>query len=62
MKILIGLTGNAGSGKTTVAQILRDMGFSVVDADKEAHEVLKTSGGYKIPKGKAPGGGEKWGG
>lgn len=41
VKVIIGLTGNAGSGKTTVANILREMGFSVVDADKEAHEVLK---------------------
>ncbi|MEO0138955.1 MAG: dephospho-CoA kinase [candidate division WOR-3 bacterium] len=41
MKVIIGLTGNAGSGKTTVANILREMGFSVVDADKEAHKVLK---------------------
>ncbi len=41
VKILIGLTGNAGSGKTTVADILRNMGFTVIDADKEAHKVLK---------------------
>ncbi len=41
VKILIGLTGNAGSGKTTIANMLREMGFTVVDADKEAHEVLK---------------------
>lgn len=40
-KVIIGLTGNAGSGKTTIANILREMGFSVIDADKEAHEVLK---------------------
>jgi dephospho-CoA kinase len=54
MKILIGLTGNAGSGKTTVAQILRDMGFSVVDADKEAHEVLKHPEVIKFLKEKLP--------
>jgi len=41
VKVLIGLTGNAGSGKTTVADILREMGFTVIDADKEAHKVLK---------------------
>jgi dephospho-CoA kinase len=51
---LIGLTGNAGSGKTTVAQILRDMGFSVVDADKEAHEVLKHPEVIKFLKEKLP--------
>jgi dephospho-CoA kinase len=54
MKILIGLTGNAGSGKTTVAQILRGMGFSVVDADKEAHEVLKHPEVIKFLKEKLP--------
>ncbi len=40
MKILIGLTGNAGAGKTTVANMLRELGFEVIDADKEAHQVL----------------------
>ncbi len=54
MKILIGLTGNAGSGKTTVAQILKDMGFSVVDADREAHEVLKHPDVIKFLKEKLP--------
>ncbi len=54
MKILIGLTGNAGSGKTTVAQMLRDMGFSVVDADREAHEVLKHPDVIKFLKDKLP--------
>jgi dephospho-CoA kinase len=34
---LIGLTGGVGSGKTTVAGILRDLGAEVVDADEAAH-------------------------
>ena len=36
---LIGLTGGAGSGKSTVAGILRDLGADVVDADEAAHAV-----------------------
>jgi dephospho-CoA kinase len=36
---LIGLTGGVGSGKSTVAQILRELGATVIDADEAAHEV-----------------------
>ena len=38
---LIGLTGGAGSGKTTVAQMLREMGAEVVDADEATHAVYE---------------------
>ena len=38
MKV-IGLTGGVGSGKSTVAEMLREMGAEVVDADQAAHEV-----------------------
>lgn len=38
MKV-IGLTGGVGSGKTTVAEILRELGATVVDADEAAHAV-----------------------
>jgi dephospho-CoA kinase len=43
---LIGLTGGAGSGKSTVAAMLRDLGAVVVDADEAAHAVYEpgTSG------------------
>ena len=34
---LIGLTGGAGSGKTTVSAMLRDLGAAVIDADEAAH-------------------------
>ena len=41
MKI-IGLTGGIGSGKSTVAGFLKEMGAAVVDADKIWHEMLET--------------------
>ena len=39
MKI-IGLTGGIGSGKSTVASFLAELGAYVLDADKIGHEVL----------------------
>lgn len=36
----IGLTGGIGSGKTTVANFLRDIGIKVIDADMISREVL----------------------
>lgn len=37
----IGLTGGIGSGKSTVAKLLADAGFTVVDADKIAREIME---------------------
>ena len=34
---LIGLTGGVGSGKSTVAEMLRELGADVLDADEAAH-------------------------
>ena len=39
--LLIGLTGGIGSGKSTVAAMLRDQGIRVVDADQIAREVVE---------------------
>jgi dephospho-CoA kinase len=38
---LIGLTGGVGSGKSTVAAILRELGAVVVDADEASHAVYE---------------------
>lgn len=44
----IGLTGGLGSGKSTVAQILRKKGIAVIDADRKAREVIeKGSEGFQ---------------
>ena len=40
MKV-IGLTGGIGSGKSTVAQFLEELGAVFMDLDKVGHEVLK---------------------
>lgn len=37
---LIGLSGGAGSGKSTVAQIFRSWGAAVIDADRIGHALL----------------------
>lgn len=37
----IALTGGIGSGKSTTASLLKLYGYSVIDADKIAHEILE---------------------
>ena len=39
-KIVIGLTGNIGTGKSTVIAYLASKGVTTLDADKIAHEVM----------------------
>lgn len=43
MKMLIGLTGRTGSGKSSAAKIFEDLGCFVADCDIVAHEVLLDS-------------------
>ncbi len=38
---LVGLTGNFGTGKSTVARLFRRLGAEVVNADRLAHEVFR---------------------
>lgn len=40
-KTILGLTGSFGTGKTTVAKILRSFGAEVIDADKIAHNCVQ---------------------
>ncbi len=37
----LGLTGGIASGKSTVAAMLREMGFAVLDADSLAHKLME---------------------
>ena len=38
---VIGVTGNIGSGKSTVCRILAKLGVTIIDADELAHETYK---------------------
>lgn len=42
--VVIGITGPTGAGKTTVLNVLRDMGGAVADCDAVYHELLRTGG------------------
>lgn len=41
MTVVIGLTGSIASGKSTIADQLRDCGMEIIDADKIAREVVE---------------------
>jgi dephospho-CoA kinase len=41
--LVIGLTGNLGTGKTEIAQILAELGAVVINADELGHELLQLS-------------------
>ncbi|NLW55590.1 MAG: dephospho-CoA kinase [Firmicutes bacterium] len=39
--LVIGLTGGVGTGKSTVASILKELGLKIIDADRIAHQLLR---------------------
>ncbi len=39
--LIIGVTGNIGSGKSTICQILRRLGVVIIDADNLGHQVYR---------------------
>jgi dephospho-CoA kinase len=43
-KIILGLTGSFGSGKSSVAAILKSYGAKIIDADKISHGLIKPGG------------------
>lgn len=45
MSLLVGLTGGVGSGKSTVARRLQELGAAVVDTDEIAHRLTGPGGG-----------------
>lgn len=42
--LVIGITGNIGTGKSTVLHMLRELGAFIIDADQVAHEVMAPGG------------------
>ncbi len=40
MAIVVGLTGNMASGKSTVATILKELGAYIIDADAIGHQII----------------------
>lgn len=44
-RYLIGLTGNIGCGKSTVARMLAELGAEIIDADKLVHQLMEPGTG-----------------
>ncbi len=40
-RLVLGLTGNIGSGKSTVARMFQELGAEIIDADKVGHGLLE---------------------
>lgn len=43
-KIILGITGSFGSGKSTVASIFKSYGAKIIDADKISHGIISPGG------------------
>ena len=46
-RIVIGLTGGTGAGKSTVLKVVEELGGSVLDCDREYHQLLETDENLK---------------
>ena len=47
-RVILGITGTFGSGKSTVANMFKSFGAELIDADKIAHRVIRPGSGiYK---------------
>lgn len=44
MRYVIGLTGNIGTGKSTVLHMLKELGAYAIDADAVAHQAMRPGG------------------
>jgi len=40
-RVVLGITGSFGSGKSTVSKIFKSLGSAIIDADKIAHVVIR---------------------
>ena len=45
--MIIGITGGIGSGKSTIAEQLREMGYAVYDTDSEAKRLIVEDAGVR---------------
>ena len=45
--MIIGITGGIGSGKSTIAKQLREMGYAVYDTDSEAKRLIMEDAGLR---------------